>query len=244
MRHWEPRIADTLERMSREGIREAVAIVMAPHNSSMSTGRYWAALAEAQRGISRPIPTVCVDSWWRNRRFLDAQVSCTRAALPRPRAGGGGVHVLFTAHSLPARILELGDPYPDEVRGHAQALSHRLGLKAWTLCYQSAPNTGEPWLGPQIGETLADLSSRGCQDVLVSPLGFVCDNIEVLYDIDVAARETASDLGIRLTRTRSLNADPGLIRALADTVLQASAAPRGGPPEQAAAEPHFHWEYA
>src|SRR3989441_355230 len=136
------------------------------------------------------------------------------------------VHVLFTAHSLPERILATGDPYPDELRASAAAVAQRAGLTAWSFAYQSAGATPEPWLGPEAGAVMTELAGQGRGAFLIVPIGFVCDHVEVLYDVDVTYRELAGRLGVRLQRTTSLNDDPLLVRAPAE-IARATAAARG-----------------
>ncbi|HXF95011.1 MAG TPA: ferrochelatase, partial [Gemmatimonadales bacterium] len=139
--------------------------------------------------------------------------------FPSPAA----VHVIFTAHSLPQRILQHGDPYPEELLASARAVARDLRLGAWHFAFQSAGASPEPWLGPDAGEVVRRLAGAGAKDFLIVPIGFVCDHVEILYDIDVEYRQLADRLGVRLERTASLNDDPLLIEALADIVRRAAA---------------------
>jgi ferrochelatase len=134
--------------------------------------------------------------------------------------------VIFTAHSLPQRIVAAGDAYPDELRASAAAVARRRGLADWHLAYQSAGATAEPWLGPDAGELITELAARGRRAFLVVPIGFVCDHVEILYDVDIKYRDLAHQLGVRLERTASLNDDPDLAAALAD-VARIAARDRG-----------------
>ncbi len=136
----------------------------------------------------------------------------------------GAVHVLFTAHSLPERILATGDPYPDELRASAAAVAQRAGLATWSFAYQSAGATAEPWLGPEAGAVMTELAGKGQRAFLIVPIGFVSDHVEVLYDVDVVYRELAGRLGVQFERTTSLNDDPLLVRALAEIVRDTAAA--------------------
>src|SRR5207253_857011 len=147
--------------------------------------------------------------------FLDAVAARVMEALRRfpPRSG---VQVIFTAHSLPQRILAQGDPYPDQLRVSAAAVGRLAGLPQWHFAYQSAGATPEPWLGPEVGDVLAQLAGAGHREFLIVPIGFVSDHVEILYDVDVMYRHQAERLGARLERTASLNDDPRLIGALAD----------------------------
>jgi ferrochelatase len=189
---------------------------MAPHYSGMSVGAYEKKLLEATHQ-GEPIETALVRSWWEHPRFLDTVADRVTQALqrfPRPRT----VQVVFTAHSLPDRIAKVGDPYPDELLASAKAVARRLDLTEWRLAYQSTGATNESWLGPDVGEVMADFSRAGHEAVLLVPIGFVCDHVEILYDIDVEYQALAKRLGIQLERTRSLNDDPGLVAAVADMV--------------------------
>ena len=142
--------------------------------------------------------------------------------FPSPKA----VQVIFTAHSLPQRILAAGDPYPDELRATAEAVAQRLRLRDWRFAYQSAGATADPWLGPDAGDVITELAAAGRKAFLVVPIGFVCDHVEILYDIDVEYRELAGQLGVALERTDSLNDDAYLAAAVAD-VARTAARTRG-----------------
>jgi ferrochelatase len=220
MRHWHPYIRDVVEQIVADGHRRVVGIVLAPHYSAMSVGAYEKQLLEAAAGRLEP---ALVRRWGDHPGFLDAVAGRVAQALQRFPAPGA-VHVLFTAHSLPERILATGDPYPDELRASAAAVAKRAGLPAWGLAYQSAGATPEPWLGPEAGAVMAELAGRGHRAFLIVPIGFVCDHVEVLYDVDVMYCELAARLGVRLERTTSLNDDPLLVGALAEIVRDTAAA--------------------
>ena len=221
MRHWMPWIKDAVARMHNDGVREAVSIVMAPHYSKMSIGRYWSKLEEAQEEAGSRIRFSPVDSWCRQPRLLDAQEAAIRAAMLKFDANTHGkVKLVFSAHSLPARLLDMGDPYDDELKGNARALAERLDHSDWMFSYQSAAQTGEPWLGPQIEQVVADLSEEGYENVLIAPIGFVCDHVEVLYDIDIGVQAIARKHGIRVERTESMNSSPVFVEAVADGLLE------------------------
>ena len=220
MRHWHPYIRDVVERIVADGHRRVVGIVLAPHYSAMSVGAYEKQLLEAASGRLEP---ALVRSWGDHPNFLDAVAGRVAQALQRFPAPGA-VQVLFTAHSLPERILATGDPYPDELKASAAAVAQRAGLAAWRLAYQSAGATPEPWLGPEAGALMTELAGRGHRAFLIVPIGFVCDHVEVLYDVDVVYRELAGRLGVRLERTTSLNDDPLLVGGLAEIVHHTAAA--------------------
>ncbi len=162
-----------------------------------------------------------IERWWRTPRLHEAIAERVNEALARRGVAPSDVHVVFTAHSLPARVREAGDPYESEVRKHAALLAGRLGLPRWSFAFQSAGATREPWLGPSLIEKLRRIAAAGGRRVLVAPIGFVCDHMEVLYDLDIEARERAADLGLELWRTESLNVNPTFIAALADVVESA-----------------------
>jgi ferrochelatase len=219
MRHWSPWINDTVRRMSEDGVEEAVAIVMAPHYSRLSIGKYREAVNRAQESAGSRILFSFVDSWWRQPALLDAQEAHVRAGLESfCREDRNAVKIVFTAHSLPDRLLKMGDPYDDELKGNASAVAERLGEVDWMFSYQSAAHTGEPWLGPQIEDVIPDLAGEGCRHVLVAPIGFVCDHVEILYDIDIGVQKIARSRGVNVKRIASMNSEPAFIEAVVDAV--------------------------
>jgi ferrochelatase len=184
----------------------------------MSVGAYEKKLLEADQGR---FETALVRSWGDHPAFLAAVAQRVAQALqrfPSPSA----VQVIFTAHSLPQRILAAGDPYADQLRASAATVAARRGLKDWRFAYQSAGATPEPWLGPDAGDVITELAAEGRKAFLLVPIGFVCDHVEILYDIDVEYRALADKLGVHLERTASLNDDPGLVAAVADVVRSAA----------------------
>jgi len=222
MRHWHPYIRDVVEQIVVDGHRRLVGIVLAPHYSAMSVGAYEKQLLEAAAGR---LDAALVPRWGDHPKFLDAVAGRVAQALrrfPTP----GAVQVLFTAHSLPERILATGDRYPDELRASAAAVAQRVGLASWRVAFQSAGATAEPWLGPEAGAVMTELAGQGHRAFLIVPIGFVCDHVEILYDVDVVYRELADRLGVQLERTASLNDDPLLVSALAE-IARDTAAARG-----------------
>ena len=214
MRHWHPYIKETVDALVAAGARRVIGIAMAPHFSTMSVAAYEKKLRDA---AGDRIEVAMVQRWGNEPKFLDAvaaHVSAARARFPEPER----VQVLFTAHSLPQRILAAGDPYPNELRASADAVAQRLGLSGWQFAFQSAGATPEPWLGPEAGSVIRDLAGKGRDAFLLVPIGFVCDHVEILYDIDVELRRLAVELGVRLERTTSLNDDPLLVATLVDLV--------------------------
>ncbi|HVR70471.1 MAG TPA: ferrochelatase [Vicinamibacteria bacterium] len=214
MRNWRPFIADALREALAAGVAEVVALPMAPQYSTLSVAKYRAATEAA-----RPDGLVLrfVEPWHDHPGLLDAFAEKVKEALLRSPADA----VVFTAHSLPRRVIDAGDPYPDEVSATARGVALRAGLDDFRLAWQSAGRTNEPWLGPTLEEELRTLAAVGARRVLVAPIGFVADHTEVLFDIDVQAREAARALGIRLQRTASLNDSPRFIATLADLVRRA-----------------------
>jgi ferrochelatase len=214
MRHWHPYIKETVDRIAEDGHRRLIGIVMAPHFSEMSVGAYEKKLLEAVQGR---LETLLVRRWGDHPQFIDAVARRVRQALARfPDLAR--VQVLFTAHSLPQRILADGDRYPDELRASAAAVAAKVGLATWHFAFQSAGATPEPWLGPEAGAEIKRLAGEGHDAFLIVPIGFVCDHVEILYDVDVEYRGLAQRLGVQLERTESLNDDPTLIAVLEDLV--------------------------
>jgi len=219
MRHWHPYIRDVVKQVLADGHRRAVGIVLAPHYSAMSVGAYQKQLLEAADGR---LETVLVRSWGDHPRFLDLVAERVAQALQR-FPSPGAVQVLFTAHSLPERILATGDHYAVELRASAAAVAQRARLTTWHFAFQSAGATSEPWLGPEAGAVMTELAGRGHEAFLIVPIGFVCDHVEILYDVDIVYRSLAQRLGVHLERTTSLNDDPTLVSALAELAHNAAA---------------------
>lgn len=220
MKHAAPFIADAVARMANDGIRRAVGMVLAPHYSTMSVGVY---IREAQESaaLCGNLTIDFVQEWHMQPDLLQALEDRLRGALLRfGEREREGLVVIFSAHSLPERILSLGDPYPDQLLETSRELAGRLGLSRWQFGWQSAGRTQEPWLGPGILQVLDTLAAQGVPAVLDCPVGFVSDHLEVLYDLDIEARDRAARLGIHFERTPSLNADPLLAFALTTAALE------------------------
>jgi len=225
MRNWHPFIRDTVAEMARDGVGRALALCLAPQNSRMSVGLYFQRVREALREVPAAFPISFVESWHREPLLIEAFAGKTREALAAfPGEREQPPVVIFTAHSLPEKILADGDPYDHEVRATAAAVAERCGLTEWRFAYQSQGATAEPWLGPTVESLLEELSHDGRQRVLLVPIGFVSDHVEILWDIDIAFRRFAEARGILLRRTESLNDSPAFIRALASVVEQHLAA--------------------
>ena len=212
MKHWEPWIQDAVERALADGAERLVGLVLAPHYSRLSIGGYRDRLEAALDGGAE---LAFVESWHDHEPYIE---------LLADRVRGTDTHVVFTAHSLPERILAEGDPYRDQLLETSALVAERAGVGDWSFAFQSESATGEPWLGPDILVELETLHERGVGKVLVAPVGFVCDHLEILWDLDVEARERAAELGLELDRIESLNADPEFIDALVALVKKASCA--------------------
>lgn len=219
-KHASPFIEDAVDSFAADGVTTTVGLVLAPHYSGFSVGEYQrrAAEAGAAHGIEhRPILRWHLDPAYVD--FLSAAVRDARSTLPENHK------VFFTAHSLPERVL-VDDPYPEELRESAAAVAEQVGLgdwSTWALCWQSAGRTPEPWRGPDILDVLRELGGTGRADgVLVCAQGFVADHLEVLYDLDIEAKAVADEVGLAFARTRSLNDDPTVMRALAARVVEAA----------------------
>jgi ferrochelatase len=213
MKHWDPRIAMAAEQALASGAGEVVGLVLAPHYSELSIAGYRRLLAEALAGRAE---LRMVESWHDDPGFVRVLADKVR---------GSEAHVVFTAHSLPARILEHGDPYERQLHETAELVAGQAGLHDWSFSYQSASPTGEPWLGPDILEHLNALAGDGVRHVLVAPVGFVADHLEIKWDLDVEAQERATELGLALDRIELPNAEPAFIRVLAGLVRRAAAVP-------------------
>jgi protoporphyrin/coproporphyrin ferrochelatase len=224
MRHWHPSIREAVAQMVADGIRRCIAVPMAPHASELGTGAYRAKLSEAvgETAITcRELVVTFVESWHTQPRYLDGIAANVRGTLSRfPPDRRQGALVIFTAHSLPASVLQRGDPYPLQLRETASLVAERLGLSParWNFSFQSARQDGTPWLEPQVEALVPELARAGERDLLVAPVGFVADNMEVLYDLDIALQRIARSVGVRLERTPMLNDSPPLVNALADVV--------------------------
>jgi protoporphyrin/coproporphyrin ferrochelatase len=226
MRHWQPRIKAAVAQIAQDGISHVIALAMAPHYSKLSAGAYFDRLDEAIRELGVPITVTPIQSWHDQPGLIAALAEKATAALARFPSGLGpspaspAPKVVFTAHSLPARILKEGDPYDAQLRETACLLAGRLALPAdrWRFCYQSAGRSPEPWLGPPIEDVLLELVQAGEKRLLVVPIGFVCDHVEILYDLDIAARKLVEAHGAHFERSESLNASPTFIAALAEIV--------------------------
>jgi len=210
MRNWTPYIADAVRTMVSDGVGRAVVICLAPHNSRTSVGLYRAALAAE----NPPFPIDFVDSWHDHPMLI-------RAFAEKLRAGRQpGVPIIFTAHSVPQRTVTEGDPYEQQAKETAALVAKEAALapEDWRFAFQSQGMSGGAWLGPAVEDTILGLKEKGQRSVFIQPIGFLCDHVEVLYDVDIGFKKFAEEQGMRLTRAESLNDSPWLTAALADLV--------------------------
>jgi ferrochelatase len=218
MKHAPPFIETTARGLVAAGFERVVGLVLAPHYSSMSVGEYAHRVAAALGDGPDASSFAMVQSWATAPGYVEWLAHAVRAALARLGPAASGAEVVFTAHSLPERILAAGDPYPDELRATAEAVARAAGLARWSVAWQSAGRTADPWIGPDILEVIPGIAAAGASGIVVCPAGFVADHLEVLYDLDIEATEAARELGLPFARTVSPNADPKLAATLADVV--------------------------
>jgi protoporphyrin/coproporphyrin ferrochelatase len=214
MRNWTPFIADALAGLAAAGIRRVIGIPLAPQFSSLSVQKY---VEAAQAALPPGVDFHCVRSFHDHPLLLDAFAARVTDAKPDPP----DEEVVFTAHSLPERVIRAGDPYATEVAATAAGVARLCGLDRYQLAYQSAGRTPEPWIGPDLSDLIRRRATEGVRRFLVVPVGFVCDHTEILFDIDVQAARTARQCGVSLRRTESLNTSPRFIDTLAALALDA-----------------------
>lgn len=219
LRHWHPYIRETYREIVKDGIGQLIGVCMAPQNSRMSVGAYIKKVEEAQAESGTALPFTYVPSWNTHPLLIQAIAANIENALRKfPEDVRPRVPVLFTAHSLPERILKDDDPYPLEVRGTVEAVVSVVRPQTWRFAFQSQGRSEEKWLGPTVGETLAELHGLGHRHVLLAPIGFVSDHLEVLYDIDIDFKKRAAAMGMQLERIAMLNTSVPLLETLVDVV--------------------------
>jgi ferrochelatase len=213
MRNWKPFIADAIAQMTADGVRTATVVCLAPHNSRTSVGLYRASLKDA------PFEIDFVESWHDHPLLIKAfaekliygwSEACNRSGVRLP--------VIFTAHSVPQRTITEGDPYDQQTKHTAELVAHEAGLSSsdWTFAFQSQGMSGGPWIGPSVEETILALKAKEHSGVFIQPIGFVCDHVEVLYDVDIAFKQFAESHDMKLWRAESLNDSPTFVKAVAD----------------------------
>lgn len=225
MRHWSPWIEDVVGQMIDDGIQQAVSIVLAPHYSKLSIAKYHAKIADGLEMYRGNIDFSHVTDYHTAEGLIQALANRVQMGLERwPAAEREKVHLILSAHSLPVRIVAMGDPYDDQMQETARLVAERAGMPAerWSWSYQSAGRSPEPWLGPQLPEHIAALAEQGIRDIISIPVGFVSDHVEILYDIDIQAQAVAKELGVRLERPPALNDDPLFIGTLVEQIERAA----------------------
>ncbi|WP_291423761.1 ferrochelatase [Deinococcus sp.] len=227
MRHWSPWIEDAVRDMLDDGIEQAIAIVLAPHYSSMSVEKYQKKIKAALKMNHGHIDFAFINDYHTEPGYITALANRVRGGVAEwPEGERDDVHVVLSAHSLPVRIIKEGDPYADQLMESARLVAAQAGLRddQWSWSFQSAGRSPEPWLGPQLDEHLRALAEQGIKKVVSVPVGFVSDHVEILFDIDIAAQEVAQELGMRLVRPPALNTDPLFIGTLASVIERQAAA--------------------
>jgi ferrochelatase len=214
MKHWHPFIEDVVEKIVSDGSASIVGLALAPHYSRLSIGGYSDAVRRALASIGRSVPFAMVESWHNQQSLISALSRRIRDGLEEFDEPDRAV-VLFTAHSLPKKFVADDDPYRGQLQETSRLVASRSGIKYWDFAFQSAGHPIESWLGPGIKEKIAELAGKGFRELLVCPVGFVSDHLEILYDLDIEAKSYATSLGTRLERTASLNDDPEFIDAIA-----------------------------
>lgn len=221
MRHWSPWIEETVRDMLDDGIERAVSMVLAPHYSKLSVAKYQKKIAAGLEMYRGDIEFANIDSYHDVPGLIRPLADRVRQGLAAwPEAERDDVHVIFSAHSLPVRIIKMGDPYDAQLRETAQRVAAEAGLPdaQWSWSYQSAGRSPEPWLGPQLEEYIPELAEKGIKNIVSIPVGFVCDHVEILFDIDIEAQAAAREHGVRLERPPALNTDPVFMKQLASLI--------------------------
>jgi ferrochelatase len=222
MKHWHPYIGEVVPQIVADGVREVIAVVLAPHYSRYSLEGYRKYINQALEKVAEPFQLHFIESWHAHPLFRRMIADRITAALEQfPAEARDNVLVLFSAHSLPEKIVAAGDPYPQQLHESADGIAELLGLNDHRFCFQSAGMTGEPWLGPDILDYLGELHAEGIQNVLSVPFGFVSEHLEVLWDIDTEAQQKAGELGMTLHRISMPNADAEFVEVIRAVVAEA-----------------------
>ncbi len=220
LKHSPPFIGDAIEKMAYDGIHHFIALVLAPYYSSMSVGEYFAEITAGLKERSQTMTWQGIRSWFQCPSFIELAAQRVREAQTLFSADEQkDLVTVFTAHSLPQRIYRMGDPYPGQLRQSGEIIAESLGLTRYRFSWQSAGRTSEPWMRPDILETLRALGVEGYRHVVVCPVGFVSDHLEILYDLDIESQALAKSVGIHMERTSSFNDDPAFTRTLAEIIL-------------------------
>jgi ferrochelatase len=221
MKHWHPYIAQAVDEIVRNGHRRVIAMALAPHYSRFSIDGYIQRVRDAIAKAGAALDVTYIESWNDHPLFLQSIAERMETVRKKFAAKDwNDIQVVFSAHSLPEKILQSNDPYPQELRETCEGVAALVGLKRWRFAYQSAGRTGEKWLGPEILDALSEIAAEGHKQVLIAPIGFVADHLEVLYDVDVECAERAHQRGIEMHRIESPNASSAFIAALAAIVRE------------------------
>lgn len=209
MRNWRPYIKDAVSQVRVDGTNRVIAVCLAPQNSRTSVGLYKKALFQEAEGLNIDF----IESWHNHPLLISAFAERLRMALARD---GKQPMVIFTAHSVPSRTISEGDPYEQQARETAALVAQSAGIpdSGWRFAFQSQGMSGGPWIGPTVEDTMRQIRDEGHSRIVIQPVGFVCDHVEVLYDIDIAFRQLGSEIGLEVSRTESLNDSPAFIAAL------------------------------
>jgi len=229
MRNWTPFLHETLQQMVANGVHRAIGVIMSAQQNEAGWGRYQRDVAEAQARVGAGAPQVdYVDEWHAHPLFIAAMSANVRAALACvPAERRRTTPIVFTAHSIPI-AMAAASPYVEQVTEGARLIAEQVGHSQWCIAFQSrSGNPREPWLEPDICDVVRQLSAEGMGDLVVVPIGFVCDHVEVLYDLDIEARQAAADAGINFVRAATVNDHPLFISMLADVVRRHVAAQSG-----------------
>ncbi|MBI4057238.1 MAG: ferrochelatase [Elusimicrobia bacterium] len=220
MKHWAPRIKDSLQEMGRNGVRRIIALCLTPYYSRLSVGEYYEELRKNIQGTQGPVEVHEVSFWNDLPLLIQAFSRNVIAGLDKfPVLARQNVCVIFSTHSLPLRVLSEKDPYVAQFRQTVERVAEECAISNWRLATQSKGATAEPWLGPDVGEVLQILHEEGCSNVLLAPIGFISDHMETLYDDDILYREMAESKGMNFIRADSLNDSPLLLEALGNLVM-------------------------
>ncbi len=224
MRNWTPYLRETVSEMAEKGVRRAVGLIMSPLQAEASWERYQADVAEAQAQVGSLAPEIkYVPPWCHREGFIEAMADHVANALGHvPAAQRPRAPLIFTAHSIPTAMAG-GSPYVAQLEEASRLTASRVGHTNWSIAYQSrsgSPN--EPWLEPDISEVIHECAREGVRHVVVAPIGFVCDHVEILYDLDVEARQVATAAGVSLFRASAVNDHPAFIRMLRELVVRAT----------------------
>jgi protoporphyrin/coproporphyrin ferrochelatase len=219
MRNWKPYIEDAVRKLARSGAERAVVLCLAPQNSRTSIGLYRSHLTKAVDKVAPGLHVEFVENWHDHPGLIAAFREKVSSVLARAEAEAGqAVPVVFTAHSVPVRTIEEGDPYESQVKETAQLVAQAMGLENCRVAFQSQGMTADPWVGPTVESLIDEFAEQGQRSIVLAPIGFVSDHVEILYDIDVVFREYGQKRGISVIRSESLNDSPLFIRGLASIV--------------------------